>query len=97
MSLKIMQRGDGSIYITALVPDGPAAKAGNLVVGDRIQSVNGQPFESIQHVEAVRALSAPGALHVSVAQRTARTTKSSFFFLAKRSALSFLRDVNLSC
>nr|6NEK_A Chain A, Consensus PDZ domain [synthetic construct] len=52
--------GDGGIFVSSVVPGGPAARAGRLRVGDRILEVNGVSVEGLTLEEAVKLLRSSG-------------------------------------
>eukprot|EP00049_Salpingoeca_infusionum_P026685 m.27203 g.27203 ORF g.27203 m.27203 type:complete len:803 (-) comp8909_c0_seq2:466-2874(-) len=51
-----LQDGNDGIFITGLVPDGPAALSGRLFVGDELLSVNGHSLEHKTHHQVIAFL-----------------------------------------
>eukprot|EP00055_Hartaetosiga_balthica_P000575 m.136953 g.136953 ORF g.136953 m.136953 type:complete len:1199 (-) comp11084_c0_seq1:201-3797(-) len=55
-----VELGDTGIYITTIIDDGAAHQNGNLQVGDKILSVNGEDMANVEHHICVHALQSSG-------------------------------------
>eukprot|EP00111_Clytia_hemisphaerica_P010178 TCONS_00029743-protein len=66
--------GDTGIFITRVIPDGPAADV--LQPGDKLLEVNGNDFRCVQHETAVNVLKASQEVHLVVARRASNNEQT---------------------
>uniref|UniRef100_H0XG96 FERM and PDZ domain containing 2 n=1 Tax=Otolemur garnettii TaxID=30611 RepID=H0XG96_OTOGA len=59
----------GGIYVKSIVPGGPAAKEGQILLGDRLLQVDGVSLYGLTHKQAVQCLKGPGQVARLVLER----------------------------
>ncbi|XP_053442002.1 FERM and PDZ domain-containing protein 2 [Nycticebus coucang] len=59
----------GGIYVKSIVPGGPAAKEGQILLGDRLLQVDGVSLYGLTHKQAVQCLRGPGQVARLVLER----------------------------
>ncbi|XP_017653915.1 FERM and PDZ domain-containing protein 2 isoform X2 [Nannospalax galili] len=59
----------GGIYVKSIIPEGPAAKEGQILQGDRLLQVDGVSLCGLTHKQAVQCLKGPGQVARLVLER----------------------------
>jgi hypothetical protein len=67
---------DPGIFVTRIIDDGPAAKTGLLLPGDKLLEVNGQSLLKVSHAEAIEILKNTGRVVSLVVQRLDRSSST---------------------